>query len=152
MGVPYLLYTFDILRCLIRLFYQVSNYQWTSLVAQLVKSPFASAGDVASIPGSGRFPGEGNGNPLKHSCLGNPIGRGSWQAAVHGVTRVGHDLVTKPLPLIINIFVKFLWVNEGLELLCYFANITSLISFQYVFFSSFFMFHFYIVVQLLSCV
>ena len=121
-------------------------------MAQLIKSPFASAGDVASIPGSGRFPGEGNGNPLKYSCLGNPIGRGAWLAAVHGVTRVGHDLVTKPLPLVIHIFVKFLWVNEGLELLCYFANITSLISFQYVFFSFFFIFHFYIVVQLLSCV
>ena len=122
-------------------------------MAQLVKSPFANAEDVGLIPWSGRFPGEGNGNPLQSSCLGNPIGRGAWQAAVHGVTRVGHDLVTKSLPLVINIFVMFLWVNEGLELLCYFSDITSLISFQYVFFSSFFIFHFYIViVQLLSCI
>ena len=44
-------------------------------------------GDPGSIPGSGRSPGEGNGNPLQCSCLGNPIDRGAWQAAVHGVTK-----------------------------------------------------------------
>ena len=37
--------------------------------------------------------GEGNGNPLQYSCLENPIDRGAWQATVHGVARVGHDLV-----------------------------------------------------------
>ena len=37
--------------------------------------------------------GEGNGNPLQYSCLENPVDRGAWQATVHGVTRVGHDLV-----------------------------------------------------------
>ena len=84
-----------ILRCLIRLFYQVSDYQWASLVAQLVKSPFANAGGVGSIPGSGRFPGEGNGNPLKYSCLGNPIGRGALRATVCEITRVRYHLVTK---------------------------------------------------------
>ena len=42
--------------------------------------------------------GEGNGNPLQYSCLENPMERGAWWAAVHGVTRVGHDLMTKPLP------------------------------------------------------
>ena len=42
-------------------------------------------GDVGSIPGSGRSPGGGNGNPLQYSCLGNPMGRGAWWAAVHGV-------------------------------------------------------------------
>ena len=40
-------------------------------------------------------PGEGNGNPLQYSCLGNPKNRGAWMATIHGVTRVGHDLVTK---------------------------------------------------------
>ena len=40
--------------------------------------------------------GEGNGNPLQYSCLENPMDRGAWKAIVHGVTRVGHDLVTKP--------------------------------------------------------
>ena len=40
--------------------------------------------------------GEGNGNPLHYSCLENPMDRGAWQATVHGVTRVRHDLATKP--------------------------------------------------------
>ena len=47
------------------------------------------------IPGLGRSPGEGNGNPLQYSCLENPMDRGAWQATVHGVAGVGHDLVTK---------------------------------------------------------
>ena len=42
--------------------------------------------------------GEGNGNPLQYSCLLNPKDRGAWQATVHGVERVGHDLATKPPP------------------------------------------------------
>ena len=51
-----------------------------------VKSPPppGSAGDVGSIHGSGRSPGEGNGNPLQSSCLGNPMDRGDWQATVYG--------------------------------------------------------------------
>ena len=58
-----------------------------------------NAGDLASIPGSGRTPGEGNGNPLQYSCLENPMDRGALQATVHGVARVRHDLATKPPPL-----------------------------------------------------
>ena len=53
-----------------------------------------NAGDLDSIPGSRRFPGEGNGNPLQYSCLGNRMDRGAWQAIVHGVARGGHDLAT----------------------------------------------------------
>ena len=49
------------------------------------------------IPGSGRSPEEGNGNPLQYSCLGNPMDRGAWWATVQGVVRVRHDLVTKLL-------------------------------------------------------
>ena len=52
-----------------------------------VKNPLATAGDAASIPGLGRSPGEGNGNPLQHSCLENPIDRGAWQATIHGVAK-----------------------------------------------------------------
>ena len=45
----------------------------------------------------GKIPGEGNGNPPQYSCLGNPMDRGAWQAAVHGVAkRVGHDFQLKP--------------------------------------------------------
>ena len=46
-----------------------------------------NAGDPGSNPGSGRFPGEGNGNPLPYSCLENPMDGGVWQATIHGVTK-----------------------------------------------------------------
>ena len=46
-----------------------------------------SAGDAGSVPGSGRSPGEGNGNPLQYSCLGNPMDRGAWWATAPGVAR-----------------------------------------------------------------
>ena len=62
----------------------------------MVKNPPAHAGDVGLIPGSGKSSGGGNDNPLQYSCLENPIDRGAWRATVHGVTRVKHDLVTKP--------------------------------------------------------
>ena len=45
------------------------------------------AGVVSSIPGSGRSPGEGNGNPLQYSCLGNPKDRGTRRARVHGIAK-----------------------------------------------------------------
>ena len=51
----------------------------------MVKNPLASAGDVSLIAGLGRFPGEGNDNPLQCSYLGNPMDRGAWQATVHGL-------------------------------------------------------------------
>ena len=53
----------------------------------MVKIPPATAGDTGSVPGSGRSPGKGNGNPLQYSCLGNPIDRGAWQATVLGVAK-----------------------------------------------------------------
>ena len=64
----------------------------------VVKNLPANAGDVASIPGLGRSPGEGNGNPLQYSCLENPMDKGAWWATVHAVPRDGHDLATKPPP------------------------------------------------------
>ena len=59
------------------------------MVAQMVKHlPLPSnAGDPCSIPGLGRSPGEGNGNPLQYSCLKNSMDRGAWWATVHGVTK-----------------------------------------------------------------
>ena len=53
----------------------------------VVKNPPANAGDAGSIPGSGRSPGGGNGNPLQCSCLENSMDRGAWQATAHGVTK-----------------------------------------------------------------
>ena len=62
-----------------------------------------SLGELGSIPGSGRSPGEGNGNPLQYTCLENPMDRGTcpcrW-ATVHVVSGVGHDLATKPPPFL----------------------------------------------------
>ena len=54
----------------------------------MVKNRPANAGDVGSIPGLGRSPGEGNGNPLQYSCLGNPTDRGTWWNTVHGVAEL----------------------------------------------------------------
>ena len=76
----------------------------------MVKNPPANAGDVGSSPGSGRSPGERNGNPLQCSCLGNPMDRGAWRATVHRVS--GHELVTRQQQVrIINnneVYNKFL--------------------------------------------
>ena len=61
-----------------------------SQVALVVKNPPANAGevrDVGSIPGSGRSPGGGHGNPLQYSCLENPMDRGAWRATVPGVAK-----------------------------------------------------------------
>ena len=62
------------------------------------KESTCNAGNTGLFPGLGRFPGGGNGNPLQYCSLENPIDRGAWRATVHGVARVGHDLVTKPPP------------------------------------------------------
>ena len=53
----------------------------------MVKNPPASAGDMGSIPELGRSPGEGNGNPLQYSCLGNPMDSGAWWAITHWVAK-----------------------------------------------------------------
>ena len=78
-------------------------------MAQLVKSlpaiheTVGNAGDPCLISGLGRSPGGGNSNLLQYSCLQNPTGRGTWRAAVHGVTADGHNLATKPPPTIKDI-------------------------------------------------
>ena len=61
------------------------------LSGSVVKNPPANAGDLGSIPGLGRSPGEGNGNPLQDSFLENPMDRGSWWTKVHGIARVRHN-------------------------------------------------------------
>ena len=64
--------------------------QMMGFLGVVVKNPPANAGDgrdLGSIPGSGRSPGEGNGNPLQYSCLENSMDRGVWQATVHGVAK-----------------------------------------------------------------
>ena len=56
------------------------------LVVKNLLANAGEAGDLGSIPGLGRFPAEGHGNPLHYSCLENPMDRGAWQATVHGVS------------------------------------------------------------------
>ena len=70
-----------------------SGFPDSSVVKNLpaMQKTACKTGDVGSIPGSGRLPGEENGNPLQYSCLGNPMYRGAWQVTVHWVSRVRHD-------------------------------------------------------------
>ena len=60
----------------------------------MVKNSPSNAGDLGSIPGSGRPPGGGHGNPLQYSCLENPMDKGAWRAAVHEVAKSGTRLST----------------------------------------------------------
>ena len=68
---------------------------WASQVALVVKNKLDNAEDIRDL---GRSSGGGHGNLLQYSCLENPMNRGAWRATVHGIARVGHDLVTKPPP------------------------------------------------------
>ena len=74
----------------------------------IVKNPPAKAGDTrdtGSIPGSGRSPGEENGNPLPYCCLGNPTDRGAWQATAHGVAKSGTRLSSRTWDLMCAVHV-----------------------------------------------
>ena len=62
-------------------------FLWSFPGGSDVKASACSAGDLGLIPGSGRSPGEGNGNPLQYSCLENPMDGGAWWATVHGVAK-----------------------------------------------------------------
>ena len=68
----------------------IQSDHWASLVALVVKNPPDNAGDIRAvglIPGSGRSPAGGHGNPLHYSCLENPMDRGTWRATAHRVTK-----------------------------------------------------------------
>ena len=93
---------------------------WASLVAPKVKVSAYNAGDLGLIPGSGRSPGEGNGNPLQYSCLENTMDGGAWCATVHdvaewGLIAEGANNVIKGLesdPISGEIVPKFSWILE----------------------------------------
>ena len=71
------------------------SYIWASQVVVVVKNSPANAGDIRDvglIPGLGRSPGGGHGNPLQYSCLENPMDRGAWLGTVHGVAKSGTQL------------------------------------------------------------
>ena len=78
-------------------------------MALVVKNPPANAGRLKRnrfIPGSGRSPGGGHGNPLQYSCLENPMDRGAWRATVHGVAKSWIQL--KQLSIAQHSFAKYL--------------------------------------------
>ena len=68
-----------------------THFNHMSQEVQVVRNQPANAGDAGWIPGSGRSPGGGNGNPLQYSCLENPMDTGAWWATVLGVAKVGHN-------------------------------------------------------------
>ena len=83
----------------------------------MVKNLPANGGnsrDMGSISGSGRSSGEGNGNPLQDSCLENPMGREAWQATVHGITRVRHNLEIKQQQTLLKIIsdIRPVWTRR----------------------------------------
>ena len=75
----------------------------------MVKNLPANAGDLGSIPGLERSPGEGNGNPLQYSCLENSMDRGAWWATVHGVTEQS-DTIDR-----LSNNKKTMYIRESLE-------------------------------------
>ena len=112
-----------------------------SLGGSVVKNPPANAGDLGSFPGSGRYTGGGNGNPLQYSCLENPMNRGAWRATVRGVLRVRHDLATQHMFYLYKVSSKFI------SSLLIFSQCSLLISTRhlfkisyYYFFSTFWLF------------
>ena len=76
--------------------------------SSVAKESTCNSGDLSLIPGSGRFPGVGNGNPLQYSCLENSMDRGAWQAIIHGVTKIQTRLSTHT-----NIHIKATLVRLG---------------------------------------
>ena len=117
-----------------------------SQVVLVVKNPPANARDIRDmglIPGSGRSPGAGNGNPLQYSCLENPMDRGAWRAAVYGVAQsqtlaTTHALMSCKNSLYVctqdlyqihfaNIFLQFVPKHQTLE-----SASTPLILFPFI--------------------
>ena len=76
-----------------------------------VKASACNAGDLGLIHGSGRSPGERNGNPLQYSCLENPMDRGAWQATVHRVAKSQTRLSDFALSLSLKEFICRIWLN-----------------------------------------
>ena len=75
----------------------------------VVKNPPPNAidtGDAGLIPGLGRSPAEGNGNPLQYSCLENPMDRGAWWATVHGVTK-SQDMTEQTCTLLLKVISRY---------------------------------------------
>ena len=96
----------------------VLNENWGFPGGSEDKASACNAGKPGSIPGLGRSPGEGNGNPLQYSCLEKPMDRGAWQATVHGVaksrTRLSNFTFTFTFKRIID-HIKI--ISKGIEII-----------------------------------
>ena len=99
------------------------------------KESACSAGDPGSVPGLGRFPGEGTGSPLQYSCLGNPMYREAWWATVHGVTKSWTQL-SRYLS-ILSILPGRVSVMGNISLLIKFKKKRSLEVYRYISFCLF---------------
>ena len=87
------------------------------------KESVCSAGDAGSIPGSGRSPGRGHGNPLQYSCLENSMDTGPWWATVYGVAKSRAQLVTNTFTLRVeSLFFKVIWLSCKCALLAFKAR------------------------------
>ena len=85
-------HTLHKIRYLMEIYCEIQGAPWDFTGGSDSKMSAYNAGDLGSIPGSGRFPGEGNGNPLQYSCLENPMDGGAWcRLLPMGSQRVGHD-------------------------------------------------------------
>ena len=97
----------------------------TSQVALVVENPPASAGDLGdagSVPGSGRSPGGGHSNPLKYSCLENPMDRGAWWATVRSITKIQTWLKRQPALSIVHSLDLDKWTMTSIHHSCIIQN------------------------------
>ena len=86
---------YSVLQCIVIFFHTVYNDYWCFPCGSDSKAPVYNVRDLGSIPGLGRFPEEGNGNPLQYSCLENPMDGGAWCRLLSmGSQRVGHNWAT----------------------------------------------------------
>ena len=86
-------------------------------VAVVIKNLPANAGDVRDlglVPGLGRSPGEGNGNPLQYSCLENPTDRGTWWATVHGVAQSQTQL--KQFSIALLLLRRYIYISSSAKI------------------------------------
>ena len=74
------------------------------------KASAYDVGDPGSVPGPGRSPGKGNGNPLQYSCLGNPTDRGVWWATVHGVTKSWTQL--RDFTIVKSVYTRVVYIQN----------------------------------------
>ena len=104
-------------RCIAKWFSYTYTYIWASLVAQMLKNLPAMKKALGSIPGLGRSPGGGQGNPLQYSCLENPHGQRSLAGCIQsmGLQRVRHDCATKHTALIINVCLVSVMQQSNLK-------------------------------------